>query len=573
MRPALAIALAFAAGLVGAAEPVPSTPRVIDLVAADSRGRPIETLTPADFSILERGVPQAIASARFVRDAARTVGIFLDEFHTSAEEADRVREPLARFLREELGPADRIAVFKPLDSLLAVKTTGHEEAAQAVDAFIGREGDYTPRTTFERNFIAGTPARIDDARNQIAFSALNALTTHLASHSDGRKTLLVVSSGIVRRARSRDGALPTLETVVRSANRGRVAIYAIEMGAPTGTTDDEAARAALRSLSTDTGGRAMPASADLTAGLKSILVDSSGYYALTLAPADDVLDGKFHPVAVSVARKGVLLRARPGYWALAPEAAVPHAALVPRSRVPELPRRTSRLIRPWFGMARGADGDTRVSFVWESAPRIPGDRAPVQVPARVAIKVSRADGTELFGGTVLPISAAGDVGDPQAVRATFDLPPGRLLVQLSIEDAASRVIDTDVRDLVVAGFREPLALGTAQVFRARSAREYRALAADPEATPVAARQFSRAERLMVRVPVYASPPPADVTARLVNRVGALLRELAVMPAPQPDSYQIDLPLAGFAAGEYAVEFIARTADGEAKDKVSIRVTP
>ena len=43
---------------------------------------------------------------------------------------------------------------------------------------------------------------------------------------------------------------------------------------------------------------------------------------------------------------------------------------------------------------------------------------------------------------------------------------------------------------------------------------------DRDAAPVAARQFSRADTLLIRVPVYASGEPPNVSARLVSRFGS-----------------------------------------------------
>src|SRR5207248_10377617 len=137
------------------------------------------------------------------------------------------------------------------------------------------------------------------------------------------------------------------------------------------------------------------------------------------------------------------------------------------------PRRTSPLIRAWFGQARGEGNATRVSFVWEPAPLVPVGRGAAARPARVSLSVSRQDGTPVFDGIVLPSGAGGAIAGSDRSEASFELPPGRLLVQMKIEDAAARVIDTDVRDLVVGAFSDPVTIGTAQVFRARSAREYR----------------------------------------------------------------------------------------------------
>jgi dienelactone hydrolase len=81
-------------------------------------------------------------------------------------------------------------------------------------------------STGARELIAGTPARIDAARNQVALSAINALAVHLGSLTDRRKTLIVATEGVGRSDRRRGQEyLPTLETIIRSANRSNVAIY------------------------------------------------------------------------------------------------------------------------------------------------------------------------------------------------------------------------------------------------------------------------------------------------------------------------------------------------------------
>src|SRR3954466_1698915 len=114
-----------AALLLGAALPAqdvaPIPPRTIDLIAADGKGRQVENLTVTDFAVLQNGVARPIVSAHFVRDSARTIGLFLDEFHTPpGGGAESAREALLRLVRARLGPDDRIAVFKPLDSLGAI---------------------------------------------------------------------------------------------------------------------------------------------------------------------------------------------------------------------------------------------------------------------------------------------------------------------------------------------------------------------------------------------------------------------------------------------------------------------
>jgi hypothetical protein len=274
------------------------------------------------------------------------------------------------------------------------------------------------------------------------------------------------------------------------------------------------------------------------------------------------------PVEVRAARRGLTVRA-PAAFLAPPRPADPIAAS-PSPRLPALARRTSRLIRPWYGVARGEDGRMRVRFVWEPAADRRGGRRS-QLPARVAMKATDADGAALFEGSVAPVSAAASQ-TPHAV-AVFEAPPGRVQLQLSIEDAAARQLDTDVRELAVAALDGPLAFGTPEVFRARTARTFRALASSLDAVPVASREFSRAERLLVRVPVYAEGDGPRLSARLSSRLGGPMRDLAFAPGPAPELYQVDLPLAGLAVGDYAIDLTATSPAGSVTERVAFRLIP
>ena len=289
-------------------------------------------------------------------------------------------------------------------------------------------------------------------------------------------------------------------------------------------------------------------------------------------------DGQFHPVDVSVSGRDASVRARKGYWsdpeAVPPPRSGPEGGTFLSAFSAQVMRRSSPLIRPWFGMSPGEAGTTHVSFVWEPAPRVPGDRLNGPIPARVVLTVSTLNGQTVYRGTVRAATAEIPLDGADPTRARFDVSTGRLLVQIAIEDQALRVVDRDARDLLVGGFTGPVALGTAEVLRAHNARELYALAANPDATPVALRQFSRADRLLIRVPVFAIGDPPEVSARLVSGLGAVMRELRVSPTPsRPNVYQVEVALASLAAGSYSIDVIAKNPNGESRDRLSIRVTP
>jgi hypothetical protein len=327
-------------------------------------------------------------------------------------------------------------------------------------------------------------------------------------------------------------------------------------------------------LTEETDGASIAADAD--SGLRRAAADSNAYYLLTFRSTHPD-DGKFRALQVRVKRPGVLARGRKGYWAASPDEAMRAALLAksnePKKVVPPEPApHVSTLIRPWFGVSRGTGTTSRVTFVWEPAAHVPGDRVRSQV-ARLVLTARSSDGTVLFEGPVTPTGPAAmeDPGGAPA-RVVFDMPPGRLRLRMSIQDAASQPLDQDIREVSVRDLRGDVAIGTPEVLRARNAREFRTLDAEA-AVPVASREFSRTERLLIRFQAYGpgGAPPA-VSARLLGRAGQAMRDLTVAPSTTPGDNTIDLPLAGLAAGEYTIEVSATSGAGGAKDRVGFRVT-
>jgi VWFA-related protein len=324
-----------------------STPVVqLDVAVHDARGRALEALTPESFRVGSEGDPFTLVSTRFVpaaaprsaepvrtlstiederaaarRPGARVIAFYLDEYHVSPEAAPAVRDSVGAFIRERTAPGDLLLVLKPLDSLLELRLTLDRTAAlAAVGTFEGRRGDYAPRNRFEREMVAGDPVRIDGVRAQIAISAIQAMTTHLARLPDTRKALVVVGEGFTLPSPRRGGArLPTIDGVVRIANRHTVSIYAADpsplVGVPRTSAASNGAAVAtgaadpVRAMADETGGRLLPMGTG--EALAPLSADMGGYYLLTLSgPAD----GRFHAAAVRVTQAGAQVRTRRGFW-------------------------------------------------------------------------------------------------------------------------------------------------------------------------------------------------------------------------------------------------------------------
>jgi len=587
----------------------------IDAIITDRQGRPISDLTPADLELRDDGVVQTIEAVEFesaVREAskagprpnrsapdeepdekeaaqrpdARLLALFLDEFHISPASTTRVREALERFVDEELRPDDLVVVMKPLDSLTAIQLTRDRAAlGERIRTFEGRKGDYRPRTPFEETYMNRAPAAAEAQRAQVVLSALRALTIHLGELREGRKTLVFLSEGVVRAARRDGQRVPDVQSIARSANGFDVAIYSADpqplAGRPvsdgprsrTEVDPDETlgALTMLQALAEETGGEAVRSN-DLIGGLRRAAQHLDGYYRLTYRPAH-AIDGRRHAIDLQVKRPGAEVRVRTGHWAPLSEqprraAAGPSASA--SSGLPRRPQQISPFIRPWFGMSRGSNGSTRVTFTWE-----PNNRAKSAATA-LTLSAVAPDGTVLFQGRVDPIRASG-TGSGSTAIAVFEAPPGLVQLDMTIQGVDGRMLGADARDINLPNLNGARTiLSTPAVLRTRTAREFRAVSADFSAPPVASREFSRTERLLIRVHAYSSGDRLPtVTARLVSRVNQLLRELPALSAdPRAGVFQFDVPLSSLAIGEYGIELTAQNEDDsrQAKELILFRVT-
>jgi len=159
-------------------------------------------------------------------------------------------------------------------------------------------------------------------------------------------------------------------------------------------------------------------------------------------------------------------------------------------------------------------------------------------------------------------------------RITFDAAPGKMQIRMSVTGSASQVLDSETRELTVPDLTSPqTTIGTPEVLRARTPREFQQLKTDAAAVPIASREFSRTDRLIIRVPAYGPGGTAPtLSVHLLNRAGSAMSELPVSPAPAAGAQQVDLPLATLAAGEYVIEIKASGEGGEAKELIGFRVT-
>ena len=630
----------------------------VDVIVSDRQGNPVGDLKAEDFEVTEDGKPQSIQTFKLVnvsedtgvgndpprevrnpieeqteaaRDDVRLFAIFLDDYHVRLENSMRAREPIARFVEEQLNAKDMAGVMYPLWSINDVMLTRNRKAlAAAIRGFTGRKYDYTPRNEFEERYVHYVSTiEAERIRNQVTLTALKGLIVRLGGLREGRKAIILISEGFTNslpaqvndqvatcnggacgdQARPRpDGIgnpalqqridsqefflqtdlLSDLRMVYELANRYNTTIYAVD---PRGLAPFEfdlssAGQAAvsltkntqmldntmdtLRILADETDGRAIVNTNDLDKGMKQIVRDSSAYYLLGYTSAVTT-DGKFHKINVRVKRPGVQVRARQGYLAL-------NAVEAERSLGPKKAGPPAAITEALGTLA--ASSQQRRNLIRSWVGMAPGRDGKTRVsfvwsptpPAPGVRREAAVNVSLMAGGADSVLHYRGK--DLAPGRIEFEVPPGPIDLEIAVQDASAEVLDRETRKIVVPSLGLGLTLSTPEVFRGRTLPEWQSIASDPKAVPVTEREFRRTDRLLIRIGAQSSNKNTPVlAARMLNREGGEMSVLPVTPAPFGGLSQIDVPLAAMPTGEFVIEVTAKDGTDQTSALVAIRVTP
>jgi len=223
-------------------------------------------------------------------------------------------------------------------------------------------------------------------------------------------------------------------------------------------TRDTTNRESLGFFAHETGGRLFDNANNLGPALAEMLEMTSRYYVLGIQPDRETQPGSFHKLKVKVARKGVKLSHRPGYF---------------EKSAPGTQRTT---LQRQFDLAElvvtGGDGRNDLPFTSLCLPfPSPGEKQTlglvVQVP-RASLPWSSSEplGLEVYGYAVADDGTVYDHlaqslkldparADPQgraqglSLYGTFDVPPGRYTIRLLVREAASGKSSLRMLDVTV----------------------------------------------------------------------------------------------------------------------------
>jgi VWFA-related protein len=449
------------------------------------------------------------------------------------------------------------------------------------------------------------------ARNEQALGVVQRSLEALAAER-GRKSLVFASGGLVQ-----DPRLSIYRQVVTASRRVNAAVYFVDarglLGAQTGMDAEIGTRTEFRDLGSwfteareradgsrglaaDTGGFSVADGNDLGGALARIGRESRSYYLLGYAPTNRKADGRFRSIEVNVARAGVRLRARRGYYAPGGEGARRaeegrDAALQRALDAPfDLAGVPLRAIADVLGPAEEGKATVRVT-VEADIRRLPFDEKGglARNTLELLLLVAREDTGEFtrfdqqFEMSLRPQTRARYERDWFPIAREVALGPGRHHARIVVRDRNGGAVGSllhafDVPDL--AGLRvSTIALAVGP--RPEDG-------AGPAPGPTARRQFSPSGVLHCRFEVYGAGRDAltskpNVTAgfsirRSDGKFLATMPETPVQPAPDGTlARTLGIPLDGAPAGRYeAIVVVTDLAGGraaEARESFEIGASP
>jgi VWFA-related protein len=634
----------------------------LDFVPRDKKGLPVRDLQPADVEIVEAGVKRTPSSLRLMEPGGaeapgRTLSFVFDGLDTEGQKNSR--KAALEFLAKAAAPDLQVAVFRIGLELWAVqgftrdpaliraaieKAASHEDqslepVSQGARTQAARELGVPETQAAARALIE--VLRVGDEMQKIRQdqSALYPLIAVAKGQAGlpGRKTTVYFSQGLYVPSRLDD----VFRSLVSEANRAGVALYAIDARGLRTAGDLESAKSAmqdanragmqeardnvgqqrgvgdfravervsegvkqgetnfLKELAESTGAEFLPNVNDLKKAQDRILSDASSYYEARYLPSSDTFDGQFRGTEVRVARPGVKVASRSGYFALPPQAGgqtllayeIPMMAALATDPPPrDLDVRGGVLL---FGDAREGREVMLLAEVPLSGFKFALDEAAKLYKLRFALLAQVKDAA---GDVVYKVSQSYPLEGPLdkldalkrgnvVFRRSVPLPPGRYAFETVVQDRETKAATVSQSTFEIPA-ASPLRLGSISVIRrVDPVPADRANVSDPlrvdalRVVPNLGAPISKAatENLSLFMPVYPSGDGAVSMTLELSRQGALVAQAPVeLPARDKDGripYVGTFALAAFAPGSYEVRVTVKQGSATASEKGSFVIVP
>jgi VWFA-related protein len=348
----------------------------VDVVVRDDNG-PIKNLSKDDFTVFDRGKRQKIATfavhssndaptraldphpeipgavTNRVPGSGATIVLF-DMLNTADQEFGKPSAPqsvariqLLKFLKT-LKPSEResFALFTLLTDVRVLQpfTTDPQQLVDAAERLVPEHSANQGAQDVGDEILSQAPdlhdaianamyvnairEMQDNARVNRAWDTVNSMRA-LAKRLEGipgRKKLIWLSSSFPAstfdiRSRNKMDLIETqdfgspIQLAIRALNDANVAVYPLDPRDPYNAGLGADGIDTMNLMAAGTGGKAFYNLGDFSEAIRAAVDDTQVTYSLGFYPSDLQPDGSYHDLSVDVARRGVEVRARKGYFA------------------------------------------------------------------------------------------------------------------------------------------------------------------------------------------------------------------------------------------------------------------
>jgi VWFA-related protein len=317
---------------------------VLDVVVSDKSGKAVQGLEEKDFTVLDNNQPQKLLSFRAMPDGVVTatshaepptkVLILIDEVNTNYDRVAYERAQIKNFLLQNGGKLPYPTSFAFFSDTGTQMLQGYSQDGNALLT------SYNQHETGLRSLrrSAGFYGAIE--RLQLSLDTLASLA-NTEAQMPGRKIVIWISPGwplmsgprMDLTSKEHENLFASIVSMSAALRKARITLYSID---PLGVDDaggfrtnyyeeflkpvalarnTQGGNLALQVLASQTGGRVLNSSNDITGSIVRCVEDAGSFYTLTLQMAPAERPNEFHHIQVQVGRPGVTTRTRYGYYA------------------------------------------------------------------------------------------------------------------------------------------------------------------------------------------------------------------------------------------------------------------
>ena len=351
---------------------------LVSVTARDKSGRLVRDLRQSDFTVLEDGKPQHIASfdiedvqnyaentgpsqaesqgaipsglltskdvAKDVLRDRRFIVLFFDFSAMESDEVERAMSSAEKFVEKQMTPADLVAIVSLSTALMVNQdfTSDRQQLTSVLHKLHGLDATGMEQSnTSDVQEDTGAAFSADDSEYNIFNTDLRlqaiAQVSQVLSRIDQKKSILYFSGGVQKTGTENQSQL---RAAVNMAVRANVSLYPVDTrGLQAFAAGGSASSASIRgtsaysgraveqqfdsnfqtqetlaTLANDTGGRAFFDTNDFTKAYDRVQADTSTYYVLGYRSTNTRMDGRYRKITVKLNRPDVKLEYRTGYY-------------------------------------------------------------------------------------------------------------------------------------------------------------------------------------------------------------------------------------------------------------------